>query len=211
MDDDRRDDEPLNVFDTMLLPLRLPGRVVGNIQTLTTAVVALQTDATRHRLGRRDAGILVDGLRDLAAAIGRIERRVDKLEAERMDALLEGVATLQAGSIASRSGSPTSSRSRRRSPSASTRCTETSTRACSRSRPRCARLRPAMDGMARDVAKIDDLLPDPSDGPLTRLKDTLDLQPLNPAVALGAGATVNGVHEARVLVSLSARSVLVQP
>jgi hypothetical protein len=27
--------------------------------------------------------------------------------------------------------------------------------------------------MATDVAKIDELLPDPKDGPLTRLKDTL--------------------------------------
>jgi len=27
--------------------------------------------------------------------------------------------------------------------------------------------------MARDVAKVDGLLPDPNDGPLARLKDTL--------------------------------------
>ena len=174
MDDDRRDDEQLNVFDTLMMPLRLPGRVVGNLQTLTTAVVALQSDATRQ-LGSvaENAGILVDGLRDLTAAIGRIERRVDKLEEERMDALLEGVATLQA----------TIDRIEVRVADLES-LEETVTERVDVLREdlnsrmldvqaEVRKMRPPMDAMARDVAKIDDLLPDPSDGPLTRLKDTL--------------------------------------
>ena len=34
-------------------------------------------------------------------------------------------------------------------------------------------IRPPLFKMAGDVAKLDGLLPDPKDGPLTRLKDTL--------------------------------------
>lgn len=32
---------------------------------------------------------------------------------------------------------------------------------------------PQMEQMANDVSKIDDLMPEPTDGPLTRLKETL--------------------------------------
>lgn len=168
------DDDQLTALDTLLLPLRLPGRVVGNIQTLTTAVVALQTDATRH-LGSVDesAAMLVAGLRDLGAAIGRIEARVDTLEQERMDALLEGVGTLQASidrievrvaDLESLEETITE-RVDALHEDLNARMLEV--------QAEVRRMRPPMDEMARDVAKIDDLLPDPSDGPLTRLKDTL--------------------------------------
>jgi chromosome segregation ATPase len=168
------DDGQLTVFDTLLLPLRLPGRVVGNIQTLTTAVVALQSDATRHLSSvDESAGMLVAGLRDLAAAVGRIETRVDTLEQDRMDALLGGVAALQAAidrievRVADLESLEATITERVDSLHEDLNARMLEVRA------EVSRMRPPMDEMARDVAKIDELLPDPSDGPLTRLKDTL--------------------------------------
>ena len=166
--------DQLNVFETLLMPLRLPGRVVGNIQTLTNAVVTLQSDAKEHLSSVDErAGTLIDGLDDLREAIGRIEGRVNSLEEERMGALLEALGTLQA-SIERIEERVTELES----------LEETITERVDGLREdlntrmlgvqaEVRRMRPPMDEMARDVAKIDDLLPDPSDGPLTRLKDTL--------------------------------------
>jgi len=41
--DDRDADEPAGLFDALLMPLRLPGRVVSDIGLLTNAVVASQS------------------------------------------------------------------------------------------------------------------------------------------------------------------------
>ena len=127
-DDDPADEAPLNIFDTLLSPLRMPGRVVSNIETLAGAVVALQSE-TNKQLSSVDDGIrvLVEKLDSLEEAI---TTRLDGLRSdvnERMGAVEKEVSAM----------------------------------------------RPAMDQMAHDVQKIDGLLPNASDGPLTRLKDTL--------------------------------------
>ncbi len=174
MADQVPDDEQVNVFETLLMPLRLPGRVVGNIQMLTDAVVALQSDAKEH-LGSVDerAGILVEGMGELGDAIGRIEARVNRLEEERMEAFLEAVGSLQASidrietqveELESLEATLTSRIDGLRE-DLNERMLEV--------QAEVRNMRPPMDEMARDVAKIDELLPDPKDGPLTRLKDTL--------------------------------------
>lgn len=75
------DDKPLNVLDTLLTPLRVPGRVVSDIQTLASAVVSLQADAKRH-LSSIDgrAGDLLAGLRTLQRSINKLDGRGERLE-----------------------------------------------------------------------------------------------------------------------------------
>ncbi len=127
MPDDPAGDAPLNVFDALLTPLRLPGRVASDIETLA-----------------RHAGTLVNGLSELQVSVERIEGRIVELESleETLTVRLDGLrADLNERMLA----------------------VENEVRG----------MRPPMDSMARDVEKIDELLPDPSDGPLTRLKDTL--------------------------------------
>ena len=97
MTDDDGHEAGLNVFDTLLMPLRLPGRVVADIGVLAEAVVALQSDAKQHLSSVDErAGVLVDGLHTLQASIERIDAKVEKLEEERMDAFLDAVGMLQA-------------------------------------------------------------------------------------------------------------------
>ncbi len=171
---DERGDHPLNVMDTLLSPLRLPGRVVSDIETLTRAVVALQSDAKKH-LSSVDhrAGKLVDGLGTLHAAVARIETKVATIEEERLEALLDATDKLQA-SI---------DRIEQRVVHLDTlEATITDqiqglradlNERMSAVKAEVQAIRPPLADMADNVAKIDDLLPDPKDGPLTRLKDTL--------------------------------------
>jgi predicted nucleic acid-binding Zn-ribbon protein len=170
---DPRADSPLNVVDTLLMPLRLPGRVVSDIETLTKAVVALQSDAKRHLSSVDDrAGQLIDGLSVLHKAVGRIELKVNALEEERMEAFLNAVDKLQ-DSI---------DRIEQRVVHLDTlEATITDQiqglrhdldERMNAVRAEVQAMHPPLVGMADDVAKIDDLLPDPKDGPLTRLKDT---------------------------------------
>jgi archaellum component FlaC len=174
MPEDRADDAPLNVFDTLLMPLRLPGRVVADIETLATAVVALQRDSQK-RLGSVDdrAGELVEGLQVLQGSMDRVEKRVDKLEKERMATFQKAIGTLQGSidriedrliTLESLEETLTTRLDGLRS-DLNDRMLEV--------RHEVREMRPAMAQMASDVSKIDGLLPDPTDGPLTRLKDTL--------------------------------------
>lgn len=156
------------------MPLRLPGRVVSDIETLVNAVVDLQSDATRH-LGSVDerAGELVQGLSTLQRSVDRIEGRVERLEQERMQAFSEDFARLQdsidridsrVAGLEALEESLTDRLDGLRA-DLNERMIEV--------RQEVRGMRPAMDQMATDVKKIDDLLPDPSAGPMTRLKDTL--------------------------------------
>lgn len=163
-----------NVIDALLLPLRLPGRVVADIQTLTNAVVSLQSDAQQHLSSVDDrAGQLLDGLDDLRAAIARIEARVNKLEEERMDAFLRATKLLQAtiDRIDDRVALLESLETTLTEHIEALR--EDLNDRMIAVKAEVEAIHPAMQEMAADVAKIDQLLPDPKDGPLTRLKDTL--------------------------------------
>jgi len=171
---DERSDSPLNVVDTLLMPLRLPGRVVSDIETLTKAVVALQADAKEHLSSVDDrAGQLIDGLHTLHEAVARIESKVNTIEEERLEAFLEATDRLQA-SI---------DRIDQRVVKIDTLETTITEQIeglrydlnerMTAVKAEVEAMRPPLDEMATDVAKIDELLPDPKDGPLTRLKDTL--------------------------------------
>jgi len=139
-DEDRTDgpdgteEAPPSIFDTLLTPLRLPGRVVSDVETLASR-----------------AGELVDGVRALLGAVDRIEGAVDRIES-RVVALesLEGTITTRLDGLRSdlneRMGT-----------------VEHEVRS----------MRPPMDQIACDVQKLEGLLPNANDGPLTRLKDTL--------------------------------------
>ncbi len=174
MTNDRDDDGPPNVFDTLLTPLRLPGRVVSDIETVASAVVALQSDAKKHLSSvDKRSGELVEGLRELQGSIDRIEGRVDKLEKKRMEALLEATENLQASigriegrveDLATLEESITARMDGVRS--------DLNDRMVAVEKEVRSML-PWMEEMAQDVKKIEKLLPDPGDGPLTRLKDTL--------------------------------------
>jgi hypothetical protein len=143
--EDSEPDRPSGVLDTLLMPLRLPGRVVGDIESLSRALLSLQRSAEVHLASvDKRAGELVKGLAALGTSVERIEGKVDglmTLEAtieQRMDGVREDLNTRMLAVEAEVRG-----------------------------------IRPAIEQMARDVQRIDQLLPDPSDGPFARLKDTL--------------------------------------
>lgn len=171
---DERGDTPLNVMDTLLMPLRLPGRVVSDIETLTKAVVALQSDAKKHLSSVDDrAGKLIDGLGTLHAAVARIETKVATIEEERLEAFLDATDKLQASidRIEQRVVHLDTLEATITDQIQGLR-TDLNER-MSAVKAEVQAMRPPLADMADNVAKIDDLLPDPKDGPLTRLKDTL--------------------------------------
>lgn len=81
MTDDRTEDAPVNALDTLLAPLRMPGRVVSNIETLAGAVVALQSDANKQ-LSSVDAG-----MKELIKALQGLQETINA----RLDGLREDV------------------------------------------------------------------------------------------------------------------------
>lgn len=172
---DARDDEAQpNVFDTLLMPLRLPGRVVSDLETVASAVVALQSDAKEH-LSSVDASAreLVKGVKKLQGTVDRIEGRVDKLEQEHMPTLLDAVGKLQT-SIDRMEGRVETLESMEETITAHLQGVRSDLNERMIAVEEEVRgMRPPMEQMASDVSKIDGLLPDPSDGPLARLKDTL--------------------------------------
>ncbi|HWH09700.1 MAG TPA: hypothetical protein VG165_01095 [Solirubrobacteraceae bacterium] len=133
------------VLDALLSPLRLPGRVVGEIESVSRSLRSLQRSAEVHltSLDAR-AGSLIAGLAVLQDSMDRVEARIEALttlEATiegRMDGLREVLNVRLLAVEAEVRG-----------------------------------IRPAVDQTARDVQTIGQLLPDPADGPLARLRDTL--------------------------------------
>ena len=170
------DEEPPSpgVFDTLLMPLRLPGRVVSDIETLTQAVVALQQNS-EQRLGSIDdrAGQLVEGLKGLHGSVDEVKGTVDALEQERMPAFLEATGKLQESidRIEGRVETLETLENTIEKMMAGLR-EDLNTRMLAVEHE-VRSMQAPMKTMANDVAKIDGLLPNPDDGPLTRLKDTL--------------------------------------
>jgi chromosome segregation ATPase len=133
------------IVGTLLSPLQLPGRVIGDVEKIVRAVVALQETSERHltSLDAR-AGELVKEVARLNGKVTTIEGQVEQLLGldqtieDRMEVLRDDLNTRMRAVEAEVHG-----------------------------------IRPAIDRMARDVQNIVRLLPDPSDGPLARLRDTL--------------------------------------
>jgi chromosome segregation ATPase len=145
MPENSRADEQSGLFDTLLLPLRLPGRVVGEIESVTRALLSLQRSAEVHLASvDKNSGDLVAGLTGLRASVARLEGKVDALTGleatieERMDGLRKDLNTRLLAVEAE-----------------------------------VREMRPALEQMSRDVQTIERLLPNPADGPIARLRDTL--------------------------------------
>jgi hypothetical protein len=145
MSENSHADGQSGLLDALLLPLRLPARLVGDFERITKALLSLQRTAEVH-LASVDANSaeLVGGLAGLNASVGRLEGKVDALTGleatikERMDVLRDDLNTrLLAVEAEVRS------------------------------------MRPALEQMSRDVQTIERLLPNPGDGPLARLRDSL--------------------------------------
>ncbi|HEU0317028.1 MAG TPA: hypothetical protein VFR49_06845 [Solirubrobacteraceae bacterium] len=144
MTGDRARTTPEAVFGALLLPLRLPGRVVADIETLTGAVLSLQRTAEKYLASiDRRAGALLREIGALQVATERIEGRVEELTGleatieDRMEVLRGDLNTRMLALEAEVHG-----------------------------------MRPPIDAIARDVQDVVRLLPDASDGPLARLRDT---------------------------------------
>jgi hypothetical protein len=144
MTDDPTRSAPQIVLGAVLLPLRLPGRVLAEIETVSRAVVSLERTAEKH-LSSIDgrAGRLLEGIGGLQVVTERIESRVEELNGleatieDRMHGLRSDLNARMIALEAEVHG-----------------------------------MRPPIDSIARDVQDVVRLLPDPTDGPMARLRDT---------------------------------------
>jgi hypothetical protein len=136
-------DEPTDSGDAhglvraLLAPLRAPQRVAGNIETIASALLALQRDTHEHLVSvdERVGAVL--------ALVNRLDRRVTELQK------LERAVTEHTESV-------------RHDMNTRLGLVEDEVRA----------MRGPIEQMSRDLATVVKLLPDPSDGPLARLRDT---------------------------------------
>jgi chromosome segregation ATPase len=133
------------LLDALLLPLRLPGRVLGDVERVSRALLSLQRSAEIHLASVDEhAGALVTGLATLQTSVERLEDKVD------------GLTGLQAAIENRMEGLRDDLNTRLLAVEAEVR-----------------EIRPPIQEISRDVQSIGRLLPDPSSGPLARLKDTL--------------------------------------
>ena len=174
MASDPDEQETPGVFDTLLMPLRLPGRVVSDIETLTQAVVALQRTAEDHLAAvDKNAGRLVEGVSDLHGTVDEIKGTVNTLEQERMPAFLAATAKLQESIDRIEGRVETLSTLENTIEEMMAGLREDLNARMLAVEHEVRSMQAPMQKMATEVENIGGLLPDPSDGPLTRLKDTL--------------------------------------
>jgi len=121
----------------LLTPLRKSQRVLGNIETIASSLLALERE-TRERLTSVDQRL---GL--LLAPLERLDWKVTELQR------LEQAVTDQTNAI-------------REDMNARMRAVEAEVR----------EMHSPIERMFRDLATVVELLPDPSDGPLARLRHT---------------------------------------
>jgi predicted nucleic acid-binding Zn-ribbon protein len=136
-DDPTESTEARGLMWALLTPLRTPQRVVGNIETIASALLALQRD-TREHLASLD-----DRVGGLLAPLNRLDRRVTELQK------LEEAMTEQTNAI-------------REDLRARMLAVE----------EEVGGMRDPMERISRDLATVVKLLPNPSDGPIARLRDT---------------------------------------
>jgi len=200
MTEDRSDSqEPHSLLGALLSPLRAPQRVFGDIETIAVALLALQRDA-RDRLGSIDdrAAELIKGVAGLHEPVNRLDRNVESMQSlegtitARMEALqapldrLEGKVDLQ-----SLEAVITEKMDNLQAPldrldvkvgklhTLEATITERMNAIDDDLNSRMLAveqevhaMRAPLEQISRDVQSVVKLLPDPNDGPLTRLKDT---------------------------------------
>ena len=200
MTEDRSDSqEPHSLLGALLSPLRAPQRVFGDIETIAVALLALQRDA-RDRLGSIDdrAAELIKGVAGLHEPVNRLDRNVESMQSlegtitARMEALqapldrLEGKVDLE-----SLEAVITEKMDNLQAPldrldvkvgklhTLEATITERMNAIDDDLNSRMLAveqevhaMRAPLEQISRDVQSVVKLLPDPNDGPLTRLKDT---------------------------------------
>jgi len=137
-DDGNGSIDPLSLMRSLLAPLRAPQRLVGNIETIASALLDLQRDA-HDRLASVDERVGA-----LLVPLTRLDRRVAELQK------LERALREQTDAIRY----------------------ELNTRMLAVEQE-VREMRSPIEKMSRDLGTMGELLPNPSDGPLARLKDTL--------------------------------------
>ncbi len=139
-------EETHGLLGALLAPLRASQRVVANIETIAAALLSLQGDA-RERLASVDerAGALVQAVAALRAPLERVDRKVTELSR------LEQAITVRMDAIQD----------------------DLNMRVQAVVGEEVHAMRAPIEEMSRKLAEVVELLPDPNDGPLARLKDTL--------------------------------------
>lgn len=153
MSDDRSETAgPQGLLGALLSPLRAPQRVVTDIEAIASSLLTLQ-GVIAQRLTSVDehAGELRIGVGKLHDALGSLEARL-----ERIDGQVSQLATLEQV-ITERMDTVDDDLNKRML------AIEAEVHA----------IRSPIEQMARDVQAVVRLLPEPSDGPMARLKDTL--------------------------------------
>jgi prefoldin subunit 5 len=145
MSAERAGDRPPGVLDVLLGQLRLPQRIVAEIGTIAAAVVSL-SDTADERLQSIDerAGALVETLDAMGASLTEIGGKVDQLTG--LEAMVEKQMEAVREDLNERMLSIEG---------------------------QLREIQTPITQMMHDVAEIKQLLPDPADGPLARLKDQL--------------------------------------
>jgi len=143
-DDQPQSQGPPGLIGGLLSGLRAPERVVGDIATIASTLRSLRDDVHR-RLASIDenAGALLQAVGALRTPLDRIDRKVAALES------IEETITARMDTIHSDLNARLLS-------------LEEEVRA----------MRPPVEQMARDLSGVKQLLPEPGDGPMARLKDT---------------------------------------
>ena len=129
----------------LLAPLRLPQRVAADIEAMASAVLSLHDEA-RGRITSIDetAHALLDAVAGLRESVDRIDREVTELQR------IEEAVTVRIDALHED--------------------LNTRMRAVEE---QVHRMQSPMSQMSRDLATAVRLLPDPGDGPFSRLKDSL--------------------------------------
>lgn len=144
MDDDDRTTDT-GIMGALMAPLRIPQRVVADIEEIAASLRAFQRDAQRHLASvDENAGELVTAVAALREPLERVHERVSELQQ------LQQAVTLRIDAVQD-------------DLNVRMRAVESEVRA----------MRSPIEQMARDVATVARVLPEPGDGPFARLRDSL--------------------------------------
>jgi len=170
MTDENAENQEQGLLGTLLSPLRAPQRMVTDIETIASALVSV-----RDRLASVDksAGLLVSSVGALQAPVEQIDRKITKLHKELVQVITQRMTALQA---------PLDRVDRKVTELATLEQTITERMDAIDSdlnarmlsvEQEVRALHAPINQMAADVATVVTLLPEPGDGALARLKDTL--------------------------------------
>ena len=169
MTDEKADNQAHGVLGVLLAPLRAPQRMVTDIETIASALVAV-----RDRLASVDnsAGALVGSVGALQGPVEQMDRKITKLHKDLVKVITQHMSALQAPlDRVDRKVTELATLEQAITERMDTIDSDLDARMLAIEQEVRA-LHPPIDRMAADVTQVVALLPDPTDGPLARLKDT---------------------------------------